>query len=239
MTAPPSPTTDALVDALTRDLAPVRRLPGVATRTAAWLVLATLVTAPTALAIGARPDLAHKLSEPSYLAEGAALVVAFVAAARCAFRLGIPGLAPTALASTIPAVAWSIWALHVAHRWATSSAEFAAMAWTGGLPCVARLVALAAVPAALGVGMLRRAAPQQRGWAGLCVALAAGAIAMLGTQAICPRDAAGHVLAWHVAPLAATALIGAALGRRLLGHRRVDSSPCTPATAAGAHGRPR
>ena len=216
MSAPPDPTTDALVRALAGDLTPVRRLPGVEARTAAWLALAALVTVLATLAIGVRPDLAHQLSEPSYLAEAAALAIAVVAAARCAFRLGVPGLPPTALASTVPAAAGALWALHVAQRWSSDGAELAAMSWTGGLPCVARLLALAIVPAAVAVVMLRRAAPQHRTWAGLCVAVAAGSFAMLGTQAICPRDTAGHVLAWHVAPLAAIALIGAALGRRLL-----------------------
>ena len=78
------------------------------------------------------------------------------------------------------------------------------------------MLGLALVPAAMGMTMLRRAAPELRGWARLCLALAACSLAMLGTQAICARDAAGHVLAWHVAPVAATALVGAALGRRLL-----------------------
>jgi uncharacterized membrane protein YfcA len=44
----------------------------------------------------------------------------------------------------------------------------------------------------------------------------ARSLAMLGTQAVCARDAAGHVLAWHVMPVAAAALIGAAIGRRIL-----------------------
>lgn len=218
--APPSPPTDALVQALVRDLAPVRRLRGVDSRAALWMAAATACTLVLTLAIGARPDLAARLADPGQLAETAALLLAFLGATRCGFQLSVPGLAPTALQAVVPAVALAIWILHIAERWSTGAAELAAMSWPGGLPCVARLLALALVPIAIGVRMLRRAAPGHRRWAGLCLALAAGSLAMLGTQMICPRDAAGHVLVWHVAPVAALALLGGALGRRALGTRR-------------------
>ncbi len=78
------------------------------------------------------------------------------------------------------------------------------------------MLALAIVPATSGLIMLRRAAPRQRGRVGLYAALAACSLAMIATEAVCPRDIAGHVLAWHVAPVAAAALIGAAVGERLL-----------------------
>jgi hypothetical protein len=68
----------------------------------------------------------------------------------------------------------------------------------------------------MGLIMLRKAASWRRGWAGLSVALAACSLAMLGTQMVCARDAAGHVLAWHVMPVAAATLLGAAIGRRIL-----------------------
>jgi hypothetical protein len=94
--------------------------------------------------------------------------------------------------------------------------ELAAMSWDGGLPCIWRMLGLALTPAATGLIMLRKAAPRRRGWAGLCAALTASSLAMLGTQAVCARDAAGHVLVWHAMPVAAAALIGAAIGRRIL-----------------------
>ena len=78
------------------------------------------------------------------------------------------------------------------------------------------MLGLAFAPAATGLIMLRRAAPRQRGWVGLCTVLAACSLAMLGTQAVCARDAAGHVLVWHAAPVAAAALVGAAVSPRIL-----------------------
>jgi hypothetical protein len=218
MNARQRPTSDALVRSLTSDLTPVRRLRNVKTRTALWAALAALYVTLGTLALGARPDLARKLSDAGYLAESAALVAVFVSAARCAFRLSVPGIEPTALAWTVPAAAWTLWVLRVASRWPAggTSVELAAMSWGGGLPCIWRMLGLALVPAATGLIMLRKAAPWRRGWAGLCAALAACSLAMLGTQAVCARDAAGHVLAWHVMPVAAVALVGAAVGRRIL-----------------------
>lgn len=211
-------TTDALVRSLTSDLTPVRRIRTVNTRTALWAGLAALCVALGTLALGTRPDLARKLSDAGYLVESAALVAVSVSAARCAFRLGVPGIEPDALAWLVPAADWALWVVRVASRWSAGgmAVELAAMSWRGGLPCIGRMLGMALVPAAMGLILLRRAAPWRRGWAGLSVALAACSLAMLGTQAVCARDAAGHVLAWHVMPVAAAALIGAAAGRRIL-----------------------
>lgn len=215
------PTSDALVRSLTGDLTPVRRLRNVNTRTALWAGLAALCVALGTLVLGARPDLAHKLSDADYLVESAALIAVFVSAARCAFRLGVPGLEPTALAWTVPAAAWALWVLRVASRWSAGgqAGELAAMSWVAGLPCIWRMLGLALVPAATGLVMLRESAPWRGGWAGSCMALAACSLAMLGTQAVCARDAAGHVLAWHATPVVAVALVGAAVGRRILQRR--------------------
>lgn len=237
------PATDALVRSLTGDLTPVRRLRTVNTRTALWAGLAALWVALGTLALGARPDLARKLSDVGYLVENAALVAVFVSAACCAFRLGVPGMEPTALTWTVPVAAWALWVLRVASRWSADgmAVELAAMSWRGGLPCVCRMLGLALAAAASGLIMLRKAAPRRRGWAGLSVALAACSLAMLGTQVVCARDAAGHVLAWHVTPVAAAALVGAAVGRRILRPRSTRS--CTvhasmPRLSDGATARP-
>jgi hypothetical protein len=219
------PPTDALIRALTSDLTPVRRLRNVNTRTTLWVGLAALYVALGTLALGPRPDLARKLSDVGYLAESAALIAVLVSAARCAFRLSIPGIEPTALAWTVPAAAWALWVLRVASRWSAGgvAVELAAMSWIGGLPCIWRMLGLAIAPAATGLIMLRKAAPRRRGWAGLCAVLAACSLAMLGTQAVCARDAAGHVLAWHAMPVAAIALVGAVAGRWIL---RPSSTRC-------------
>ena len=144
-------------------------------------------------------------------------IAVFVSSARCAFRLGVPGSEPSALAWTVPAAAWAIWMLRIASRWSAGGmvVELPAMSWVGGLPCIWRMLGLALAPAAMGLILLRKAAPWRRGWAGFCAVLAACSLAMLGTQAVCARDAAGHVLAWHAAPVAAAALVGAAIGRRI------------------------
>ena len=136
-TADPRPTTDALVRALASELTPVRRLRGVATRTALWAALAALCTALATLAVGARPDLAYKLSEPGYLAESAALLTVFIAAARHAFRLSIPGLAPSLLASTVPAAAWAIWAAPRREPLGGQRRRARCDVVDGGLPCIA------------------------------------------------------------------------------------------------------
>jgi hypothetical protein len=222
------PTTDALVRSLASDLVPVRRLGNVNTRTVLWAGLAALCVTLGTLALGVRSDLARKLFDVGYLVESAALIAVLISAARCAFCLGVPGIQLTPLAWTIPAAAWALWVLRVASRWPADgrAIELAAMPWVGGLPCIWRMLGLALAPAATGLIMLRKAAPRQQSWVGLCTVLAACSLAMLGTQAVCARDAAGHVLVWHAAPVAAAALVGAAVGPRILRRSSTRSLRC-------------
>jgi hypothetical protein len=202
-------TRDQLVRALVAELAPVRRLPRPSIRAARWAGLAALSVALGAWLLGLRPDLLHKLSEPAYLAQTAALIAIAGAAATAAFRLAVPGAARAA--PVVPVLAGLTWLVVVARRSGLDD-DAAALAWRTGLPCVARVVGLASAPAAAVIVLLRRAAPHDRRWIGGLALLAAAALAALGTQAVCARDQAAHVLAWHVIPVAAIALAGLAAG---------------------------
>jgi hypothetical protein len=209
-------TTERLVDQLVADLAPVRLLRGADRRALAWAAFALLCVGAGAGALGFRPDLAARLRDPAFLLENASLLLLFALAARSAFHLSVPG-AERATTRPAPLCGLLAWALLLAFRAAADpNGALPPHGAPAGWSCVARMTFLAIVPAIAGLGMLRRAAPLARGWAGLWALFSAGGLAILGTQLLCPKDGPGHVVLWHLVPLLITGLLGLGLGRWLL-----------------------
>jgi hypothetical protein len=203
--------TEELISTLVADLAPVRRLRNADTRTVLWASLALVCGGLGTFLLGVRPDLQVRLVDSTYLAEGVALLVLFASSARCAFALTVPGNEVGVLKRNLPVLALVAWILLVAAR--TSSIGFSL---SPGLRCVWRMLALGLAPAAAAFFMLRKAAPRKRGRTGLFALLSVAALGSLGTHIICTRDAPGHILVWHAAPLVVTVLIGIAAGAFLL-----------------------
>jgi hypothetical protein len=213
----PTPRLAALVDSLVAELAPVRRLRGPDVRASVWAGLAALCVGFGCYRLGLRPDVLRKLGDVSYLAEAAALLALAGLSARAVFHRSIPGA--DVGSGSWPALAALAWIAHVMLRGLAGSGD-AALSWTTGLPCVARIAGLAAAPAIAMLVMLRRAAPAARRRTGALALVAAAALAVIGAQLVCAKDGASHVLVWHAGPVALIALAGLAAGRALL--RRYD-----------------
>lgn len=205
-------TNDELVRALAADLRPVRRLARPESRGWRWAALALGCVAAGAMALGTRPDLGERLREGWFLLENGALLLVFLGAARSAFQLSVPGAARGRVARLVPALGLASWALLLAVRHLASGE--AGPDW--GLGCVWRVIGLAAIPALAAWLMLRRAAPLRTGCTGWYTLLAAGAVAIVGTRALCANDAPLHMLVWHLLPvllIAALGLVGGGLWR--------------------------
>lgn len=212
---------EELVRSLVADLTPVRRLRSVDSRTAGWAALALSWVCLGSYALGARSDLAWKLHDPGFLIESAALLVVFVAAARTAFRLGIPGIEPGPLTRTVPLVGLLAWLLLLVSRWSPGASDPlpAAGTWVDGWSCIARMLGLAFTPSLAIILLLRNAAALQRRWTGCFALLSSSALAILGTQMVCMKDAPRHLVLWHVGPVVLAALVGAGAGGWFLTHR--------------------
>ncbi len=210
-------TNDELVRRLVRDLRPVRRLRDFEWRALLWAAVALGWMALVCAAIPARPDLARKLGDGWFVAEGAALVTLFVVAARSAFRSSVPGLGG---ARWLPLVALGAWIVLVAvdpsgAGLGTAPPRF----FLPGSPCAWKTIVLVFAPALSAFALLRRAAPLREGWTGLFALLACGALAMLGTQVVCRNDSLRHVLVFHVGAVLVAAAVGVAAGRLFLQRR--------------------
>lgn len=206
---------DVVIQSLVAELTPVRRLRSAGTRASLWAGLAIGCVALGCYGLGTRPDLSHKLSEIAYLTESAALIAIFALAARCAFQLGVPGSEPSARLQLAPALAGLVWVILVARRW-PAEPGIGAMSSMEGLRCIARIAGLAVVPIIAIFVMLRRGAPRARGRTGILALVSATALAVVGTQLICAKDGAAHVLVWHTGPVVFAALVGITAGRALL-----------------------
>jgi hypothetical protein len=84
------------------------------------------------------------------------------------------------------------------------------------LQCFAAALVFALGPVVIGLVFLRRAIPVGAVWVGAALGAAGGVLAGLCLHLHCPWAAPSHVLAGHVLPIAAAAVLTALLGRRAL-----------------------
>jgi hypothetical protein len=202
---------EEIVRSLARDLKPVRRLPSVEWRTLFWAAFAVLCMSIETYALGARSDLSGKFRDPTYLLQGALLLLIFVLSARSAFRMSVPGDERSVGTRLPPIAGLVIWVGLVSAGHPPESVP-ASTGWS----CVARMSCLALAPTVAVLFMLRKAAPLRPGWTGWFALLSASSLAILGTQILCANDDPRHVFLWHFGPLLGAALVGIHLGRWLL-----------------------
>jgi len=191
-------------------------LPPPGVRLARWGGLSALSVGAGAALLGVRSDLVAMLGRGAFVREGALVLATSVAGAAAALAWAVPGAAQARSLRRAGLALLAGWGGLIVWRLAAAGAPLAQLA---GEPshaaCVLRVVALGLVPVLALFAMVRRAAPLEPAWTGALVALGGFAAASVGVQATCPLDSAAHALIWHVAPVAALILAGAAAGRLL------------------------
>lgn len=209
---------ERLIDSLTADARPVRRLRPPLVRAALWIAVAVTVVAVTVVVHGVRPDLLDKAREPLALLEWLAAVATGIGAFLAAFHLSLPDRSSRwALAAIVPAAVW------LATLGLGCLADFladgmAAFAWGTSWSCF-RYITEMGLPLTIVVLLaLRHAGPVRPVATMLAAGLGAAALSAAGLTLFHGLDAAWLVLIWH--GLALLAVIGAAsLGGAIL--RRV------------------
>lgn len=194
-----------LITHLVEELRPVQRLAPASRRAAAWMLGAMAYMFILSAVLGIRPDITEIIASPRFLVESCALVAVAAGAALWAFQRSIPGRNAVAfeIAIAIGAVVW------LASVHSHGSPEHAS-GWT----CVGRMAAFGAIPALVGVALLRRSNPLEPRRIYRLGVLAAGIVAMIGTQLVCPRDGAEHLLRWHLTPLIVAVWLAGRLWQR-------------------------
>ena len=195
---------------------PARPVWGLSARLITVALAAGCVTCALFLAVvGTRPDLLAALADPRVMFK-------FVFAAGCLAagllmcpRLIDPRTPPPLWPLAIPAVVVVAGAA-LEMILTPDSSWFGAMVGQAPLRCVWMILVSSLVPAAAVLAILRRGAPRSPARAGAACGLLAGAMGSGIFALSCPNDSALFVSVWYVGAVAALALVGGLVGRRLL-----------------------
>ena len=209
--------TEELIAALAADAAPVSLLPPVKVRLARWTMLALSVTTALSVLIGVRSDVGVAVLDRAFEVEALLMLATALSAGATAFVLSVPGAESTPALRALPLLTAGAWIVQLAwllarggETWSTVRLE----PWH--VACGARIALLAVAPAVASLMIVRRAAPLEYTWTSGLSVLGAVAFAALGVQFVCPIDRASHLFVSHALPVAALALLGAAVGTRVL-----------------------
>jgi hypothetical protein len=208
--------TDALIQSLAAQLAPVRRLKPPLVRALLWIALGTSLVAVLVALRGFRPDLAMQLQDTAFLAKLAGAWLTAVTATLATFELSLPDRRRAWLLLPFPSTALWLYGFAagcLAH-WVAIPAGAPLLA--DSLSCLETIV-IASVPLALVLWlMLRRAKPLRpvsTAWIG---GLAVAAFADTAHLLIHVIEASLLVLVVNLVPVMVTVLLGGLVGRRVL-----------------------
>lgn len=219
--------TAALIDRLSRDAAPVRRLPGPAARAALWLLVSLPFVAGVIVAHGTLPGLDRMMDEPRFLLEQFGAAITAVLAAVGAFASTVPGAGRRWL--WLPLIPLAVWLASVGggclEDWLALGEEGLRLRidWDCFLP----MALLGTLPGAAIVLMLQRGAPLRPRLTLALGGLAVAALANVALQMFHLGDLSLMVLVWHLGSMVAFSLLASLLGPLLLRWR-------TPALAKPA-----
>lgn len=208
--------TEDLIGALAID-AETRTEPLARSLALAALVGAALSAALFFATIGPRPDFAAALATPRFVLKFVECAALAAAAGHLALALlrpaGDPSLGRTAVIAVAAAVALAV----AIEAFVVPRAEWGTrMVGTNWFHCLT-LVPLLSMPAiAVLLAAARRGAPSAPTRAGAAIGVLSGAIGAFFYAANCTDDSPLFVAVWYPLAIAATAAIGAAIGRRLL-----------------------
>lgn len=202
------------VVSLAQDDTPSRPAPHPLLLSLRWLAGATVYLAVSLWISGVRPDLMHKLHQPMFDAELAALALIFVATALSAAVLAFPDLhqmGRTALAPVLP------FALFIAVLFFAWRADYPpAPLPLHSFECTLSITLFSLLPAAWTFYSMRKYASTHYRWAGSVALLSAFSVGALWLRLHELNDSIVHVLEWHYLPMLGIGLIGWWLGKAVL-----------------------
>ena len=201
--------TEALVEALSRDLKPIR--PRSALRDAIILCVVGVVELAALFGAGfVRPDMHHAMNSPSFWWKMASMGVITVSGVTVAVlsadptrssRAGLRWL--TICIAAIFATGWLIDSMHDGFGELLKRLD-----WTMGIQCTWKMVVLS-VPSVVALGILiRRGAPTDRFGTSLAAALGSAAWGAFIFVFACPSDDALYIAVWYSVGCGIVTLVG-------------------------------
>lgn len=175
--------TDRLIEDLSRDLAPVRRLRPTSWRLAAWFAVALVAGAVVVVASAPPPELLARVDDPQIMAQLLAALATALVAGWVALAAGIPGTPGWAM--WLPAAPLAVWLAALGRQcwegWlALSQGGFV---FNPEMECFGSIALVGALPAVVLIAMIRNGARFRSTaalvWGSLAVALFANAAHLL------------------------------------------------------------
>ncbi|HEV8553706.1 MAG TPA: DUF1109 domain-containing protein [Casimicrobiaceae bacterium] len=225
-------TTPDLIEALAANATPVRRLRPPLARATFWLSLAVVILVLLAVAHGARPDLAQRLQQPTFVISIAASLATGILAAVAAFLVSLPDRSRGWLLLPLPALV--VWISTIGYGCLTNWVDVdpSGLRLGEAARCFATLV-LTSVPLSLLMFvMLRHAAPLRPTPVTVTGSLAVAAITASALSLFHEFDATIMILMWNFGSAALLVGLGA-----LLGWKMVAWNPSIPLRASGEGAR--
>jgi hypothetical protein len=208
-------TTPDLIEALAANVTPVRRLRPPLARAMCWLSLAAVILVLLAVSHGARPDLAQRLQQPTFVVSIAASLLTGILAAVAAFLVSLPDRSRAWLLLPLPALL--VWISTIGYGCLTNwvDVEAGSLRLGEAARCFATLV-LTGVPLSLLMFvMLRHAVPLRPSVVALTGSLAVAAITASALSLFHEFDATVMILIWNLGVAALLVGLGALLGRKV------------------------
>lgn len=208
-------TTPDLIEMLSADATPVRRLRPPLLRAGLWLLVVGLVLILLAVLYGPRPELAERLGQPTFAAALGGSLLTGVLAAIAAFHLSLPDRSRLWL--LLPAPALVLWLSTIGYGcltdWVSIGPDGVQLGAT--LQCFATLL-IASVPSfVVLVVMLRHAARLYPTTVAMMGGLASGGVAATALSLFHELDASVMVLFWTLGTTALIIALAGTFGRRL------------------------
>jgi hypothetical protein len=208
-------TTPDLIEALAANVTPVRRLRPPLARATSWLSFALVILVLLAVSHGARPDLAQRLQQPTFVVSIAASFLTGILAAVAAFLVSLPDRSRAWLLLPLPTLA--VWISTIGYGCLTNWVDVDAGSLRLGeaARCFATLV-LTSVPLSLLMFvMLRHAASLRPSMVALTGSLAVAAITASALSVFHEFDATIMILMWNFGAAALLVGLGTLLGRKI------------------------
>jgi hypothetical protein len=207
---------EELINRLSGELRPVRRLPPPGLQAMLWLALAVLVIGLAVARYGLRHDLASRMAMPQEVGQFLASVAVGIAAALAAAMLARPDR-PAAWA-LLPVPPLALWLGSLGWGCLADPGRLGPAAWAMGSSwgCVKFILLMGAPLMAAMLLLLRHAGPVRPLPVLLLGGLASAALCSAGLSLFHHLDAMLMVLVWHGGAVAVLVVLGWALGRPLL-----------------------
>lgn len=208
--------TPDLIESLSKNLKPVRRLRPPVMRAACWLLLAAVVVGLLAVSQGIRPDLAARVHDPSFAAGMIGAILTGVLAAVAAFLVSLPDRSRLWLLLPAPAVV--LWLSNIGYQCLSDWVSFgpAGVSIGEATRCLATLV-LTSLPLSLAMLVMLRYAAPLRPTAVTCMgSLSVAAITATALSLFHSGDATLMIIMFNIGTAVMFVGLGGLFGRRMM-----------------------